>query len=98
MNPAVVSLKGYADVNRELLTAVIFFSKIFVIKAPTNFDLIFFSCVFGSIDTETVGDYNNNISYRFIAIQVIIGSQSNATNDTTSYLVSVHIQLKAVPF
>lgn len=22
MNPAVVSLKGYADVNRELLTAV----------------------------------------------------------------------------
>lgn len=27
MNPAVVSLKGYADVNRELLTSVISFDR-----------------------------------------------------------------------
>lgn len=55
MNPAVVSLKGYADVNRELLTSVYFLLTIVSHKMHKINCEMFFSFIFGqSITTITI--------------------------------------------
>lgn len=60
MNPAVVSLKGYANVNRELLTSVI--------KSDKKY---FVSDRFLNVRLFSVNYNNRHLSDRFTAIQII---------------------------